>query len=66
MVNFKEYLTVKGAAHFLGVTIMTLYRWDAAGKLQALRHPINNYRLYKRNDLEKLLKTVTKKRRKTT
>ena len=66
MVNFKEYLTVKEAAKFLGVTIMTLYRWDAAGKLEAPRHPINNYRLYKRKDLERLLKTVVKKRKKTT
>ncbi len=66
MTNFKQYLTVKQAAKVLGVTIMTMHRWDAAGKLQALRHPINNYRLYKRKDLERLLKTVAKKRKKTT
>jgi len=42
--------------------VMTLHRWDAAGKLKALRHPINHYRLYKRSDLEKLLKTVSKKK----
>ncbi len=62
MTNFKGYLTVKQAAEFLGVTVMTLHRWDAAGKLKALRHPINHYRLYKRSDLEKLLKTVSKKK----
>jgi excisionase family DNA binding protein len=60
MVSFKEYLTVKDASDFLGVTIMTLHRWDAAGKLKALRHPINHYRLYKRSDLVKLLKKVSK------
>jgi DNA (cytosine-5)-methyltransferase 1 len=66
MVNFKECLTVKDASHFLGVTIMTLHRWDAAGKLKALRHPINNYRLYKKSDLEKLLKGLNKPSKKTT
>ena len=66
MVNFKEYLTVNQAAKFLGVTIMTLYRWDAAGKLKALRHPINHYRLYKQSDLEKLLKGLNNPSKKTT
>lgn len=63
MTNFKGYLTVKQAAEFLGVTIMTLHRWDAKGKLKALRHPINRYRLYKKSDLEKLLKRVSKERK---
>ena len=64
MTNFKQYLTVKQAAKILGVTIMTMHRWDDAGKLTALRHPINNYRLYRRSDLEKLLKKVGKNRKK--
>jgi len=63
MTNFKGYLTVKEASAFLGVSIMTLHRWDAAGKLKALRHPINSYRLYKKSDLEKLLKRVAKERK---
>ena len=56
MTNFKEYLTVRQAADFLGVTVMTLHRWDAKGKLKARRHPINRYRLYKKIDLQSLLK----------
>ena len=60
MTNFKGYLTVKQAAEFLGVTVMTLHRWDAKGKLKALRHPINHYRLYNQRDLEKLLQKVSK------
>ena len=60
MDNFREYLTVKEAAKVLGVAVLTLHRWDAAGKLKARRHPINNYRLYKRGDLVKLLTKVTK------
>lgn len=66
MPNFKDYLTVKEAADFLGVTIMTLYRWDSAGKLTPRRHPVNGYRLYKQNELERLLKSVAKKKKKTT
>ena len=61
MTNFKGYLTVKQAAEFLGVTIMTMHRWDAKGKLKARRHPINRYRLYKKSDLENILKKASKK-----
>jgi DNA (cytosine-5)-methyltransferase 1 len=60
MTNFKGYITVKQAAEYLGVTVMTLHRWDASGKLKALRHPINRYRLYKPSDLKKLLKDISK------
>jgi len=61
MINFKAYLKVKEAADLLGVTVMTLHRWDAKGKLKALRHPINHYRLYKVTDLRKLLKNIRRK-----
>ena len=55
------YITVKKAAEILGVTVMTLHRWDAKGKLKARRHPINHYRLYTRTQLEKLLKKLSDK-----
>jgi excisionase family DNA binding protein len=45
--NLSEYLTVKEAAMFLGVTTKTLRKRDRAGKLRARRHPINGYRLYR-------------------
>jgi len=64
MMNFKGYLTVKQAAKFLGVAVMTLHRWDAKGKLKALRHPINHYRLYKMSELKTLLTKVSKTKRK--
>lgn len=63
-MNFRDYLTVKQAAKFLGVTVMTLHRWDVSGKLKARRHPINNYRIYKRNELGKLLKLADKRKQK--
>ena len=53
--NLKTYLSISEAAEFLGVTPMTLRRWDKAGKLMARRHPLNGYRLYKKQDLQMLL-----------
>ena len=52
------YLTVGEAASFLGVSTTTLRNWDRSGKLKAHRHPINGYRLYRREDLEALLRKV--------
>ena len=60
MSKFNGYIKVKEASEMLGVSVMTLHRWDAKGKLKPLRHPINNYRLYKRNELERLLKQMLK------
>ncbi|MCM8781759.1 MAG: helix-turn-helix domain-containing protein [Candidatus Omnitrophica bacterium] len=61
MTNLKEYLTVKEAARFLGISTMTLRRWDNGKKFRAKRHPINNYRLYNRKELETILKEISKK-----
>jgi DNA repair protein RadD len=52
--NEKDYLTVQQAARYLGVSSQTLRRWDAEGKLKSVRHPGNDYRYYKRADLEPL------------
>ena len=60
MTNFKGYAKVKEASEILGVSVMTLHRWDAKGKLKPLRHPINNYRLYKKEELKELLKKISK------
>ncbi len=57
-MNMKDYLTIKDASAVLGVDKMTLRRWDKAGKLNAYRHPINKYRLYKKQELENLLKGI--------
>ena len=53
--SLKDYLTVKEAASLLGVTPITLRRWDRKGKLTTFRHPINHYRLYNKKRLMKLL-----------
>ena len=51
----KQYLTIKETASLLGVTPLTLRNWDKKGKLVARRHPVNNYRVYKRDDIAQLL-----------
>jgi MerR family transcriptional regulator, copper efflux regulator len=58
MPKLGEYLQIKEAAEYLGVCRKTLCNWEATGKIVVHRHPINNYRLYKRSDLEKLLKQI--------
>lgn len=57
----KGFLKILEASRFLGVTAQTLRNWDNAGKLKPYRHPLNNYRMYKKADLEKLLKKFRKK-----
>lgn len=56
--QFLEYLTIQEAASMLGVSSSTLRNWDRSGKLKAVRHPFNGYRLYLRSDLENILKDI--------
>jgi DNA repair protein RadD len=48
-----DYLPVKEAAEYIGVSPQTLRRWDDSGKLKPLRHPASGYRYYRRADLER-------------
>ena len=59
MESFKDFLTIKEAAEFVGVSAETLRNWDRRGKLVPTRHPVNGYRLYRKIDLEDLLKSLT-------
>lgn len=54
----KKYLTIKQAAQLIGVTPLTLRNWDKKGKLAAIRHPVNNYRVYDLSDLENFLNKI--------
>lgn len=54
----EQYLTIKQAASILGVSPLTLRNWDKNGRLKALRHPMNNYRVYKMEDLEAVLEEI--------
>jgi excisionase family DNA binding protein len=55
-VNLAGYLRVGDAARLVGVSRATLRNWDKTGKLRAVRHPMNGYRLYRRKDLESIPK----------
>lgn len=54
----KKFLTVKEVSRLFGVTPLTIRNWDKRGKLVAYRHPVNNYRLYKTEDIEVLMKGI--------
>ena len=49
-----NFATLAEASTYLGVSKGTLRNWDKAGKLKAIRHPVNDYRLYSLSDLRKL------------
>lgn len=53
-----NFIKIKDAARVLGVSAQTLRNWDAQGKLKAHRHPFNNYRVYKVDDLERVLDII--------
>lgn len=58
-MDMKDFIQIDEASKILNVTTMTLRRWDNAGKLKAYRHPINKYRLYKKADIEELLRGIS-------
>lgn len=60
----KKFLTVKEVAQLLGVSPLTVRNWDQKGKLIAYRHPVNNYRLYKVEDVEILMRQIEGSREK--
>ena len=56
--KLSDYMRVAEAADYLGVSPNTLRNWVNAGKIAAVRHPVNDYRLFKKEDLDALLKKV--------
>ncbi|HBY06049.1 MAG: Transcriptional regulator, MerR family [candidate division TM6 bacterium GW2011_GWE2_42_60] len=61
MKKIIDYLKIKDAASFLGVTPNTLRNWEKDKKITVYRNPQNAYRLYKKEDLEKLLNSIESK-----
>lgn len=53
-----DFIQIKEAAEILGVSKLTLRNWDKSGKLIAYRHPINNYRVYKNEEIQNLIKKI--------
>ena len=66
MLQSEGYLRVKEAAALLGVAPNTVRAWGAEGKIPEYRHPVNNYRLYKRVELERVLRKLEQSRSTTT
>lgn len=63
MTKLSDYLRISEAADYLGVSPNTLRNWERAGKIEAHRHPVNSYRLFKKEELDALLKQVQEPRR---
>lgn len=61
----KQYLTVNEVAKILGVSPLTIRNWDQKGRLVAHRNPLNNYRLYKTEEVENLIKEIEQSKGKT-
>lgn len=53
--KLSDYLTIKEAAEFLSVSPNTLRNWGRDAKVSMHRHPVNGYRLFRREDLQDLL-----------
>jgi len=58
METSKRYITIKEASQILGVSPLTLRNWDKNGKFPAQRHPMNNYRVYKVENLLKVIEDI--------
>ena len=48
----RKYISIKEASKMLGVTPLTLRNWDKRGILTAYRNPVNNYRVYRLDQIE--------------
>lgn len=62
MTKLNEFLRISEAAEYLGVAPNTLRNWENAGKIQAHRHPVNQYRLFKKDELDELLSSAESSR----
>jgi DNA (cytosine-5)-methyltransferase 1 len=54
----KNYYSLSEAAEVLGKSKETLRRWDRDGKLNAIREPISNYRVYRKEDISSLIEPL--------
>lgn len=53
-----KYLTIKQAARLLHVVPLTLRNWDKRNILKPYRHPVNNYRIYRLDQIESFLRKL--------
>lgn len=60
-----EFLLVSQAVEMLGACPNTIRSWGAIGKIIKYRHPVNDYRMFKRKELERILREMLKPKRPT-
>src|SRR3989344_9478448 len=53
-----KLLSIGQAAKLLGVSIDTLRRWDAGGRLRSIRSGPRGHRFYNRSDIEQYLEDI--------
>ena len=58
MLKINEYMTVKEAAEFIGVCKHTLRKLTDKKKIKSHRNSMNNFRMYKKEDLLKILERI--------
>ena len=58
--NDKNLLSISEAAELLGVTIMTLRRWDKSGRLCSVRNKPGGNRYYRKEDIDVFLSDLFK------
>jgi len=58
MQTANKFLLVTEAAEFFGVSPNTIRNWGRDGKITEYRHPVNNYRLFKRTELQRIRKKL--------
>jgi len=59
MLERQGFITVKEAAKLLDVSPNTVRAWGESGRIPEYRHPVNNYRLYRRKDLMAINRKLT-------
>ena len=60
MNKLDDYLRIRQAAEYLGVAPNTVRNWGRDGKIPEYRHPVNNYRLFRRADLDRVLRRLAR------
>ena len=66
MTKLSEYLHTSGEADYLGFHHNSVKKGASRGNTPIHRNLVNNYRLFKRSDLDKRLKQVAKSVTRTT
>ncbi len=60
MTKLSEYVRVAEAARLLGVSQTTLRKWADAGVIPNRTLPVNGYRLFRQEDLDRFLAETAK------